>query len=52
MRHIRIASRASKLALVQANYIHDLLQNLSQDIEITIVKVSTKGDRDKSDFLY
>ena len=52
MRHIRIASRASKLALVQANYIHDLLQNLSQDIEITIVEISTKGDRDKSDFLY
>ena len=52
MRHIRIASRASKLALVQANYIRNLLQNLSRDVEISIVEVSTKGDRDKSDFLY
>ena len=52
MRHIRIASRASKLALVQSNYIRDLLQNLSCDIEISIVEVSTKGDRNKSDFLY
>jgi len=52
MRHIRIASRASKLALVQSNYIRELLQNLSPDIEISIVKISTKGDRDKSDFLY
>jgi hydroxymethylbilane synthase len=52
MRPIRIASRASKLALVQSNYTRDLLQNLSPDIEISIVKVSTKGDRDRSDFLY
>lgn len=52
MRHIKIASRASKLALVQSNYIRDLLRNLFTDIEISIVKVSTKGDRDKSDFLY
>ncbi len=52
MRHFRIASRASKLALVQANFIRDLLQNLSDDHEISIIEVSTKGDRDKSDFLY
>jgi hydroxymethylbilane synthase len=52
MRHIRIASRASKLALVQSNYIGELLQNLSRGVEISIVEVSTKGDRDKSDFLY
>ena len=52
MKHIRIASRASKLALVQANYIRALLQNLSRNVEISIVKISTKGDRDKSDFLY
>jgi hydroxymethylbilane synthase len=52
MRHIRIASRASKLALVQSNYIRELLQNLSRGVEISIVEVSTKGDRDKSDFLY
>jgi len=52
MRHIRLASRASKLALVQTGYIADLLQNLLRDVEISIVKVSTKGDSDKSDFLY
>lgn len=52
MRALRIASRGSKLALVQSNYICNLLQNLSGQIEISIVKISTKGDRDKSDFLY
>ena len=52
MRPIRIASRASKLALVQSNYIRNLLQNLSRGVDISIVEVSTKGDRDKSDFLY
>ncbi|MCP4257594.1 MAG: hydroxymethylbilane synthase [Planctomycetes bacterium] len=52
MRPLKIASRASKLALVQSNYICNLLQNLSGHIDISIVKISTKGDRDKSDFLY
>lgn len=52
MRHIRIASRASRLALVQSNYIRDLLRKLAPDVEISIIKISTKGDRDKSDFLY
>ena len=52
MRPLKIASRASKLALVQSNYICNLLKNLSSNIEISIVEISTKGDRDKSDFLY
>jgi len=52
MRSLKIASRASKLALVQSNYICNLLKNLSGDIDISIVEISTKGDRDKSDFLY
>ena len=52
MKAIRMASRASKLALIQSNHIRDLLQNLCRDVEISIVEVSTKGDRDKSDFLY
>jgi len=46
-----MASRASKLALVQSSHICNLLKNLSGGIEISLVKVSTKGDRDKSDFL-
>ncbi|MBN1806174.1 MAG: hydroxymethylbilane synthase [Sedimentisphaerales bacterium] len=52
MRSLRIASRGSKLALVQSNYIRNLLENLCGDIKISIVKISTKGDRDKSNFLY
>ncbi len=52
MRHIKVASRASKLALVQSNYICNSLRNLFRNVETSIVKVSTKGDRDKSDFLY
>ncbi len=52
MRPLKIASRGSKLALVQSNYIFNLLKNLSSNIEISIVEISTKGDRDKSDFLY
>ena len=52
MRPLKIASRASKLALVQSNYIRNLLEKLSRHVEISIVEISTKGDRDKSDFLY
>jgi hydroxymethylbilane synthase len=52
MRHIRIASRASKLALAQVNIIKEALEKLSDDVEISIVEISTKGDRDKTDFLY
>jgi len=52
MRSLKIASRASKLALVQSNYICNLLKNLGGNIDISIVEISTKGDRDKSDFLY
>jgi hydroxymethylbilane synthase len=52
MKSIRIASRGSKLALAQSEQIRDMLLNLSSDMEITIVKISTRGDRDKSDFLH
>ncbi|UCC22163.1 MAG: hydroxymethylbilane synthase [Planctomycetota bacterium] len=52
MKHIRIASRASKLALAQTNIVKEALENLSDDVEISIVTISTKGDRDKSDFLH
>ncbi|MHC4531684.1 MAG: hydroxymethylbilane synthase [Planctomycetota bacterium] len=52
MKSIRIASRGSKLALAQSEYVRDILRELSGDLEITIVKVSTRGDRDKSDFLH
>jgi hydroxymethylbilane synthase len=52
MRSLRIASRASKLALIQTNHVLKLLENICPGIESSIVEVSTKGDRDKSDFLY
>jgi len=52
MRRVRIASRASKLALVQANHVAGLLRQIQHGLDVSIVEVSTKGDRDKSDFLY
>ncbi|MBL7153762.1 MAG: hydroxymethylbilane synthase [Phycisphaerae bacterium] len=52
MRPIRIAGRGSKLALVQSNHIRRQLEQLDRGLEISIVEISTKGDRDKSDFLY
>ncbi len=52
MRSFRIASRASKLALIQTNQVLKLLENVCPDVESSIVEVSTKGDSDKSDFLY
>ena len=52
MRALKIASRGSKLAMIQSNYICKMLEKLVSGIDISIVKVSTKGDSDKSDFLY
>ena len=52
MRHIRIASRASKLALAQVDLVRKLLENICPGLVTSIVKISTKGDRDRSDFLY
>ncbi|MBL7215838.1 MAG: hydroxymethylbilane synthase [Phycisphaerae bacterium] len=52
MKQIRIATRASKLALAQANQVMDALASLFPSLSLSIVEISTKGDRDKSDFLY
>jgi hydroxymethylbilane synthase len=52
MRPIKIASRASKLALAQAGIVKNSLENQLSGIEISIVKITTRGDRDRSDFLY
>lgn len=52
MRPIRIATRASKLAMTQSNQVKDMIKNICPDAEISFVQVSTQGDRDKSDFLY
>jgi hydroxymethylbilane synthase len=52
MKHIRIASRASKLALIQSEQVSQLIRQIRPDIEFSIVKVSTRGDRDKADFIH
>jgi len=52
MKEIRIATRPSRLALVQSEYIKSLLEKLDADARVSLVRISTRGDRDKSDFLY
>jgi hydroxymethylbilane synthase len=52
MKHIRIASRGSRLALAQADIVKDALLRFYPDLQVSVVKVVTKGDRDKSEFLY
>ena len=52
MRPIKIASRASKLALAQADIVKRSLEKLYPGIEISVVTISTRGDLDKSDLLY
>ena len=52
MRKIRIATRASMLAMTQSEHVRDMIQSVCPDADISFVEVSTKGDRDKSDFLH
>lgn len=47
---VRIASRGSKLALWQANYIADLLKQIHLTSEIKVIK--TEGDRVQNRFLH
>lgn len=52
MKEIKIATRASKLALAQANQTMQSLSLLDPNCHVSLVEISTKGDRDRSDFLY
>jgi len=52
MKPIRIASRSSKLALAQTHMTRDALLALCPEADISVVPISTTGDRDKSEFLY
>lgn len=52
MKEIRIATRASKLALAQVHQVMNRLSCLVANVPISTVEVSTKGDIDRSDFLY
>ena len=46
---IRIGTRGSKLALVQAEYMKSLLQTTHQNLEVEIEVISTAGDRSQKD---
>ena len=48
---LRIATRASKLALWQSNYIADLIRQVAPQIVVELVHVSTTGDREQSETL-
>lgn len=45
MGRITIGSRGSKLALVQSNWVKSELERCSPGLEVTIEKISTKGDK-------
>lgn len=45
---IRLATRASRLALWQAEHVTALLQSCAPDVAVEIVEISTIGDRDRS----
>jgi hydroxymethylbilane synthase len=49
-RRITLATRGSKLALRQAQIVVDLLRHATPGIEIEILEVSTKGDKDGRPF--
>ena len=45
---VRLATRGSALALIQAHAVADRLKVAVPDLEVEIVTASTPGDRDKS----
>lgn len=50
MTRILIATRASKLALKQSQTVAALIRHYHPDIEVDLLEVSTKGDRDQRPF--
>jgi len=52
VKEIKIATRASKLALAQAIATKEALSELAPGTPVSLVEISTKGDRDRTDFLY
>jgi len=48
MADIRIATRASRLALVQATRVGDLLRSAHPGISVELVEITTTGDRDQT----
>ncbi len=49
--NLRIATRASQLALWQSNYISSLIRQVAPDVAVELVHVSTTGDRDQTETL-
>lgn len=52
LQKIRIGSRKSKLALMQADVVKNSILSISDEFEIEIVKIETSGDKFKSIPLY
>ena len=48
MATLRIATRGSRLALVQTGLVADVLRAADRDLAIEVVEVSTEGDRDRA----
>jgi len=48
MKQIRIATRASQLALWQANHVADLIRAAAPKVEVLLVDVTTRGDADQT----
>lgn len=48
---LKIATRSSRLALWQANYVADRLRDEHSDLSVELVEVSTSGDRDQTESL-
>jgi len=44
-RTLRIGTRASALALWQANWVKDELEKRYPDLEVTLTKIKTQGDK-------
>ncbi len=49
--NLKIGTRASKLALWQANAVSDMLAGLSPEIEVEIVEITTEGDVTRNETL-
>lgn len=48
MTDLKIATRSSRLAMAQANEVRDLLVAAHPGLEVTLVEVTTTGDRDRT----
>lgn len=48
MSDLRIATRGSRLALAQADQVARLLKRVHPDLEVSVVEVTTTGDRDRT----